>query len=624
MDGKKGITTQFDELLARIKSAGEEVSITSLSTMCDMSEKDVLKWVSVLEKSDQVKVENRFKGVFVSWSGPEVKPKDEVEIGEKPIYVGGPSFESELEIAREREQDAKSHFKEPEKKKIKLEPQDMQEADNQKLKQEQQIVEQAEQEIQKEEPTGPEKPEPIVIELPKEPEGEKEKDYPIKIQKAAVPAIKLVYDRKKARKIKKIKKPEPVKPTGVSLQFSERMARQVKKITNQTQEIEKLRMEKEKLLKEHYLPMQRKLECEIETISDRVMKMEKNILAVHQRASDLPSKVSSVEKVQHSSINAHNEMRKAYDEASALIEETGRLLAEEREKMEVMVDQSRHEIAEHKAKAQELRNTLEGISKMEEEAAKRVVAARAAVAEQAERLESAEKYSSELSSLKEDISGSIETAKHQMSSAKGLLSGMAKNIEQMRQVDIWANSVREDYEKKMAEIDDYIRGGNQEFDTLRESVEANFVRRYLRELRQLTDSYEFEFDQARKAEEGIDTRIETERKKLESLLEEGRKISHLYEMQAKPPEGEEKFEQRGEAFQGIEQLANQRNQLEQMIAQVVGKKTQYEQLKHQKPKAKSKKKAPKKARKRQPKRKIAKKTKRKKPKRRKARKRKRR
>jgi hypothetical protein len=381
---------------------------------------------------------------------------------------------------------------------------------------------------------------------------------------------------KKKSKVAKIKRPEPVQVTNVSLQFSDKLARQIKRIIGQTQEIESLRMEKEKLLTEHYLPMQRRLESEIETISDRVLRMEKNIIGLHQRASDLPGKVTEVEKLQLSGLKAHGQMRRAYDEASALIEESNRLLSDEREKMEMIAEQSRQEIASHKAKTIELEGVLSHISQIEEEASNKVIAARATLAEQAERLASAESYSKELSSLKDEIANNVTELKRDISSTKGILTTLEKQMEQMRQVELYTESIRQDYDRKINELGDYVRHGNEEFDTLRESVEANFVRRYLRELRQLTDSYTFEFNQVRQSEKDIEVRISEEKKNLESLLEEGRKISYLYELQAKEPSGAEKFEQRGETFRSVQELSSQRSQIEQLIAQVVGKRSDYQ------------------------------------------------
>ena len=70
--------------------------------------------------------------------------------------------------------------------------------------------------------------------------------------------------------------------------------------------------------------------------------------------------------------------------------------------------------------------------------------------------------------------------------------------------------------------------------------------------------------------------LSEEKKKLDDLLEEGRKISYLYEMQAREIPGSEKFEGRADEFRSLSDISAQRTQLEQMIAQVVGKQSEYQ------------------------------------------------
>ncbi|MEM2138414.1 MAG: hypothetical protein QW568_04970 [Candidatus Anstonellaceae archaeon] len=479
------------------------------------------------------------------------KEQETASVSKKPVEIPAPAEEEKSsKLLEEVEKEVLSHEVEEESGELGIEEADVFEPEKKPLEQKQPF----DLEIK---PLGKE-PEEDVVRIP------------------TLSYIRAKEAARKKSKVAKIKRPEPVQVASVSLQFSDKLARQIKRIIRQTQEIERLRMEKEKLLTEHYLPMQRRLESEIETISDRVLRMEKNIIGLHQRASDLPGKVTEVEKLQISSLKAHGQMRRAYDEASALIEESNRLLSDEREKMEMIAEQSRQEIALHKAKTIELEGVLSHISQMEEEASNKVIAARAALAEQAERLASAESYAKELSSLKDEIANNVNELKRDISSTKGILTTLEKQMEQMRQVELYTESIRQDYDKKINELGDYIRHGNEEFDTLRESVEANFVRRYLRELRQLTDSYTFEFNQVRQSEKDIETRIEEEKKNLEQLLEEGRKISYLYELQAKEPAGAEKFEQRGETFRSVQELSSKRSQIEQLIAQVVGKRSDYQ------------------------------------------------
>jgi len=633
------IETNFDVLLSTLKDASKPLSAGRLASICGMRERDVVKWLHVLEKSGQVKIENRFNGIYVSWIGEAEERKSLPAVSPTAIDVGEKAaFEEDLKRAHQREDDAVFRGI-PEKKKIALPiarsevpvssavdvaDQRLERVDNmirslrsRRAGKEENLIDTIEREARENE-------EAVATEIsPKEDFGsgpledgkEKARDSSLELEEEArklVPDLhvrerwkqekegedeapgresmrgeasphgratplqkggirpKFRYAGAKPARIEKMKRPAPVEITGVTLQFSERIERQMKRIERQAREIDSLRAEKEKLLNDHYLPLQNRLESELETISDRVLRVQSKVAGLQKNAADLPSKISGVEKVQVSSIKAHGEMRRAYDEACALLEESGKQLAEEREKMELILDQSREELSRHSAMSGELHSTMEHIEGMEGEAANRVSIARAALAEQAERLASAENHANGLRELRGEIGESISEMKREVAAAKRVLSDLERQMGQMRQIEEYTNGIRKDYDARMIEIDDYIRNGNREFETLRESVEANFVRRYLRELRALTESYSFEFGQARRMEGDIDERIGEERKKLEQLFEEGKKISYLFETQSRAPENPEKFEQRTDMFTALSDISSNRSQVAQMIAQVIG------------------------------------------------------
>jgi len=624
MDG--GIQTQLDDLLASLKAAGgKPVSVRDLSSATGLSQPDVAKWLSVLEKSNHVQLNNRLEGVYASWAGPisqpeKTKPYVEGMVDATKTKDDSP-VPSEISDFEQAGKSAHSHKDGLRKKHLliiesadaelasaadKLVKIDKMLSDYQKRKAElaAKSVEaavasvpveigesessshsgdgrvsgddaQAEESDRERAGIRQEEIELVSLPTPKE-KAPVMDERPLQPEKL-VPRI-IPISRKTKVKIEKIKKAEPVKITSVSLQFSEKLAKQMQKIVSQSQEIEKLRMQKEQLLTEHYMPLQRKLECEIETISERVLRMEKGVINMQGRAAALPSHVSSVEKLQVSTIKAHAEMRKAYDEASVLIEESTLQLSDEREKMEMLANQSREEIYSHQAKTAELQKTLARISEMENEAESLVTSARAALAEQAEKLAVAESHSRELSALREEIADGVDAIKKEVSSTKGLLTTLEKEMGQMRHVEEWANTVRQDYEAKMLEIDEYIRTGNHEFDTLRESVEANFVRRYLHELRTLTDSYSFEFNQAKNAEETLDEKISREKRKLEQIIDNGRQLAYIYEAQAGKSGHGPNIERYGATFSSMSDISSQRTELQTAIAQLIGKRAEHQRV----------------------------------------------
>ncbi|MFA6907786.1 MAG: hypothetical protein WC263_03075 [Candidatus Micrarchaeia archaeon] len=638
------IETHFDVLLSTLKGASEPISAGRLASICGMRERDVVKWLHVLENSGQARIENRFNGIHASWISAADEKKNTPGVSHSAIDVGREAlFEAEIKIAHQREDDAAAGHsgKKPALPIAKSEvpaPSAVDVSDSRLARMGgpkpgrapggENLVDAIRREARENEEAiateilpkpafehgpawekeGIAKDEALAIEeearkiVPdlhareswkaeqgREAEGqgregewpgrEGARGYDAAQRGTSLPAKGAIrprfrYAGAKPVKIEKMKRPAPVEISGVTLQFSERIERQMKRIERQAREIDALRQEKEKLLSDHYLPLQNRLESELETISDRVLHVQGKVANLQKNAAGLPAQISSVEKVQASSIKAHGDMRRAYDEACALLEESGKQLAEEREKMEIILEQSREELSRHSAMSGELHGTMGRIEEMEEEASSRVSSARAALSEQAERLASAETHANGLRALRGEISESITEMKREVASAKRVLSDLERQMGQMRQIEEYAGSIRKDYDARMLEIDDYIKNGNREFETLRESVEANFVRRYLRELRALTESYSFEFGQAKRMESDIDTRIADERRKLESLFEEGKKISYLFETQARAPEGSEKFEAHAETFTALSDISSNRSQVASMIAQVIGGRTE--------------------------------------------------
>ena len=101
------IETHFDVLLSTLKDANTPLSAGRLASICGMQERDVVKWLHVLEKSKQVQIENRFNGIYASWIGAEEEEKNTPDVSQSAIDVGRQAnFEADIEVAHQREDDA--------------------------------------------------------------------------------------------------------------------------------------------------------------------------------------------------------------------------------------------------------------------------------------------------------------------------------------------------------------------------------------------------------------------------------------------------------------------------------------------------------------------------------------
>ena len=451
MDEHGHIRTQFDDLIDGIKKGnGKPVSVHVLAAASGLSAKDVRKWVEILEKDGKVRMHNSIDAIYVSWVDtsaspfePGFAPRAEtklevatpVDVDTLAISQGrGPASENDILIAQHHEERAKiakpvspgeahqnvdadsdvvdkngqmhkidsliSSYRKNAQVEPAIRPQAPAKAS---AKEADELLSRIEMDISKPEEAGRLEEEEPEFSIPSNAYDSEEPRFTA--EKIQLPKPEIRKAERLQPSIEKIEAQGPVRIAGVPVQFSERLAKHLKRIEAQTEKIKALRGEKEKLLNEQYVPIQRKLESELETVGDRILQMEKNIMEMQKRAIGIPEKIGAVDKMHMSTLKAHDEIRRAYDEASALIEESNGVLSNERDKIESILEKGRQEIAQHRAKTNELQSTLQRISEMEEESANKVVIAREALADQATQLAAAEKYSSDLRSLKTEISG---------------------------------------------------------------------------------------------------------------------------------------------------------------------------------------------------------------------------
>ncbi len=103
MDADGRIRTQFDDLVASLKLAGgRPQSVSELSSAARLPAGGVVKWLYILEKHGQVRLENRLSGIYASWTGEPEKARPPAD---EAVAVSHP-FESDIDIARERESEA--------------------------------------------------------------------------------------------------------------------------------------------------------------------------------------------------------------------------------------------------------------------------------------------------------------------------------------------------------------------------------------------------------------------------------------------------------------------------------------------------------------------------------------
>lgn len=314
-------------------------------------------------------------------------------------------------------------------------------------------------------------------------------------------------------------------------EFSGRLAAHMARIHAKAAEIGKIKAEKKRLLHEVYAPLAAKSQDELEAITDRILDYENRLLALRGHVAGLPGQVADVSERHEKMAELSRQMQRLYDETEAMSEESLRGLLEARDNASVKADDVRTMQFEQEGILSSLKGELSRVNALQAEAEGRLHEANEALSRQAEGVRKAESELERAAGVRAQIEGELEQINSEMRRQKTIMSDLDTHLERMDSVAKWVDDNRRDYRKKMNALAEYVKSGENEYASIRESVEANFVSKYLRELRAVSESYEFELSQAKEAEVQYDRDIAKAKSELERMIEEAKKIAQMQEMQ---------------------------------------------------------------------------------------------
>lgn len=321
------------------------------------------------------------------------------------------------------------------------------------------------------------------------------------------------------------------KPDDKQAQFNHKLTSAMNRIKAKADEVQTLQEKRKQLLRDVYRPMQRKMEHETEAVSDQLLKYENRLLKLRERLAQLPQEVADA-GVRQEKLNAvSSEMQHIYDETTHLMEETLNAVVESRQNAELKMESLQSGISQQEGYLSQLAGMVGNVSTSQAETEARLELARGALEEEQARLNSAQEQLARVGGMKATLEGEMEAVRGDLKMQKAALHDMNTHLSRVENVQKWVTENRAEYDKRMRDLAEYIAGADEEYATLRESVEAGFVRKYLRELRGLAESHEFELAQAEQGEEMVEQQIAQAKSELASLVAQAKRIAYLQEMQ---------------------------------------------------------------------------------------------
>lgn len=569
------ISTDVDKIISALREK-KRVQLGELANELGMQKPAVKKWADVLESQGMIRIEHKLTREYLIWADASdstgsnykgAEKKDSVQATpldlsvveqsaistprsiQQPVVEQAPEQEraktdqerliEEMERARKNEERIRSAISKPEISHSKLAKPEIAREEEPAIPQEETIEQaQEEQEIEPEpEMRAPSriksrektKAKGKVAAQAKKPKNAQTREIVIEVKK---PRVVLGVSKPKPAEIEK--KAQVAKPEKQVVSLAEMLSSQMEKIRGQEEKINALKEEKASLLVEHLEPIERKLQSEIDTVSDKLTEKQRIILELEQKASQIPSVVEGIDQKNAKVAEVEEEARNALDNARIELEDILSELEGIRTVAEDRIDEIEKNSAMANSKLESVRKSHSNITKLIESANESLESTRASIEEQISRMEEIENEMDSLEQYKAGLEADIDKAQKSLERQKNLARVLSEHSHTISAVDDWAKRQFEEYEKQVEDLTELTESNERDFAALRESVETSFVRRYVSELSGILKRHEYEIGQALEAEKSIDRRMEEEKEKLRALIGKGREMAAILQEKGMP------------------------------------------------------------------------------------------
>ncbi|MEW6722021.1 MAG: hypothetical protein AB1324_02070 [Candidatus Micrarchaeota archaeon] len=531
------ISTDVDQMI-RTLADRKRVPLNELRQLCKIDKKTMDKWIAVLEDEGYITVEYGLRGTNILWK--------EVE---EPLTPAQPVTEATVEAEQVVEEPQEAVFSEVPHPKPLGRPGDVEEAPAGETPAEEFT---AEVEVQEEpEPEEllsqylarkkggnaerdvssikssiltnleEEKGEETVAPPPEEPE---EPEAPEISEEAEAEAGEEREPEEVRAPVQPPKMKQTIRPTKPAADVRELMGSYMDEINREKAKVETLKKEKEDLYRDKLATMEGKLQADIVVLTEKVIEKESKIAELKERVLELPDKVDELSKLQEQLETLKKEGRDALARTRAKAEEFLVGVQESKEKVGQKVEKVEIVIGSQDSKVRELEKLNESLGTRSE----KIKAALDSSKAQLEEVQSA------ISALSEDL-GKVEEAREEVLSMTDEirqtvaghgdeLKSLEDELEGISRVEKWVQEYIRDYEHKIGDLEQYVAKSEDEIAELREAAEGLYIKKYLGELEDITDSYESELDGAVAREREIEQKMSQSKARITELVRESQEM----------------------------------------------------------------------------------------------------
>jgi len=546
------IRSDVDKIIATLKKY-KYLSLDEISKYSGVKTDVIEQWLPVLEDSGYIKIVYQFTKVYVEWVGEET---------EEVKQPGNEEVISETEINQNLipEEELMKH-----RKVVEIKPEEAVPVEPPKEKTEKKVG-------KKEETIKPKKK--IEPEIMPETETNVEK---IKLKPVSKKPFKTVPIQTEEIK-QSVEELLAEKQSKVLSPYAQKLKKYLAEIDAAKKELEELKKEKSKLYSEVYEPMEKEFRAGYTTIAERIAEKQKMILELQEKALNLPEKLEEVDRQQIKLHEIGEKVKHIANESTNIINSSLTELEELSNNTSKEVNVAKQAINNSIHNLSEAQTLLKRIESVEDEISTKMMDIEERVKEEQEKLETLAEAWKSIQETKNEIVDKIKKSSEMIEEERNKLKIIEQQLTNIEELKEWIKMSQEAYDEKIKEFDNYIEKNKEDYNTLREAIEANYLKMYMKDLADLSKEYEGALASAKEKEKSIDEKMALAKKKISDLVRQSRELVEAFEKGKISAEDYKKIKKELDLKQKkktdeIKQLITEREMIAESIEKTRTKKT---------------------------------------------------
>lgn len=520
------ISTDVDRLI-RIISEKRKLNFVDLQRLSGIRNKqDLETWIRVLEDEGYVRVEYSITGVYVIWAGGDYYTQTEdVPVKEQAVVKKSEEKEAVENKIEDEAVEEDAVLKEENEKT----PEELLE-EYVKMKHEKEIgASEAKDDVKEhDEPALDSKDvdfkdedeikSRIMEQMEDEAKEEKERE-----QKETMVEEPLLPEEDKSTEI--VAEEEPAsKSKVVDNEIYDLVAAYMEEINEERAKLEQLKRKKENFYKEELSALQKMSEVELISFMDAILAHEKKLLELRESVLELPEKVNDAVKLKNELKRLSEEGRNAAKQTKEKVEQLSLALKASQQDIVERIDELRTAISDNEKRINALESIKESIDGRATKIELSMEAVKTKIEELNGMLHTLQEYLDETKKTKDEISAALSEMKKVSEEKRAELEEIEQEFDELNKLSGWIREYVNDYDSKIAEIDETVQKSERDIVALKQAAEAAYLKRYLKELQNLSEKYEDKLDNAIKTEKEINAEIDAAKSRISELVKQSQRL----------------------------------------------------------------------------------------------------